>query len=181
MRRDAAVAAHLGDEAAAGLERAPHAGDHGVGAAHPVQGGVREDGVELAREGQLLAARDAAIEAARARARDLLGARVDADDLAAEGDELLGERAVAAAEVEDALAGARRQQLDDRHAEVAHEAGVLLVALGTPALCGFIRPPASSAASRSSVATRTADAATIRPCVCWLAPARRPAPPAATP
>ena len=53
---------------------------------------------------------------------------------AAESDELLGERAVAAAEIEDALAALRREQLDDRRAEVGDEARVARVALGIPGL-----------------------------------------------
>ena len=52
-RSDVAVAAELADEPAAGAQRARDAGDHGVGiGAHPVQGGVREYGVELAGERQ---------------------------------------------------------------------------------------------------------------------------------
>ena len=42
--------AALGDEAAAGPQRSPDAGDHVVGALHPVQRRVAEDGVELGIE-----------------------------------------------------------------------------------------------------------------------------------
>ena len=57
---------------------------------------------------------------------------------AAHVDELLGERAVAAAEIEDALAALRCEQLDDGCAEVGDEAGVARVTLGIPAL-GVVR------------------------------------------
>ena len=64
------------------------------------------------------------------------GGAIDADDLAAEGDELFGEDAVAAAEVEDALAGLRGEEFDDRCAKVGDEAGMAVVEVGVPGLGG---------------------------------------------
>jgi len=63
-------------------------------------------------------------------------ARIDADDVATDVRELYRERAVAASEVEDSLAGVRREQFDHRRTEVGHEAGVARVCVGVPALNG---------------------------------------------
>ena len=135
-RLDASVAAELGDEAAAGPERAPYAGDHVVNRFHPVDCGVAEDGVELGVEAEALAVGDARVEAEASRGFDLRRARIDADDVASHRGELDRERAVAASEVEDSLAGLRREQLDHRRAEVGDEAGVACVRVGVPALIG---------------------------------------------
>ena len=45
------LAAAFSDESAAGLEGPVYASENGVVIAHPVQGGVREDGVEFLIEG----------------------------------------------------------------------------------------------------------------------------------
>ena len=100
---------------------------------------------------------------ARARRRHLLGAAVDADDR--------GSRhrpagavsdAVAAAEVEDALARPRREQLDDAGAEIADEARVAGVALRVPALLvrHAITPPAPGGSGRSPAAAGRSGCAT---------------------
>src|SRR5690349_3269737 len=55
----------------------------------------------------------------------------------ARGDEVLREHAVAAPEVEDALAGARREQLEDRATELGDEGGVARVDGRVPLIgCG---------------------------------------------
>ena len=94
------------------------------------------DGVELGVEGKPLAVGDARVETEASGSFDLGRARVDADDVASHRGELDRQRAVAASEVEDSLAGARREQLDHRRAEVGDEAGVARVCVGVPALIG---------------------------------------------
>jgi len=84
-----------------------------------VQDGVAEDRGEFVFEWQGFRARDARVEVARDGARDLFGA---GDDAAAGGDAFLGERAVTAAEIENPLAGFRREQLDDARPEIGNEA-----------------------------------------------------------
>src|ERR1700691_3404398 len=135
-RLDTAVATELADEAAAGPQRTPYAGDHVVGGFHPVDSGVAEDGVELGGEIEPLATGDAGVETEPATGFDLGRARIDADHRASQLGQLQRERAVAASEVEDALAGARREQLDYRRTEVGDEAGVARVCVGVPALGG---------------------------------------------
>ena len=76
------------------------------------------------------------IEAEAAGSLYLRRARVNADDVASHGGKLQRERAVAASEVEDALACARGEQLDHRRTEVGDEAGVARVCVGVPALGG---------------------------------------------
>jgi hypothetical protein len=133
-RLDAAVAAELADETAAGFQRAPHAGDNVVGRVHPVDCRVAEHGVELGVEGQPLAVGDPCVEPEPTGSVDLWCARIDADDVASQVGELLSERAIAASEVEDSLAGARREQFDYGRAEVGDEARVAGVSIGVPAL-----------------------------------------------
>ena len=87
-----------------------------------MQDGVAEDRGEFVFEWQGFRARDARVEVARDGARDLFGAGIDGDDAAAGGDEFLGERAVTAAEIENPLAGFRREQLDDARPEIGNEA-----------------------------------------------------------
>jgi hypothetical protein len=75
----------------------------------------------------------------RARApRDLLRAGIDGHDQRARRDQLLRERAVAAAEVEDPLPWPGREQVDHRGAEVGHEARVLGVGPRIPLLLGHL-------------------------------------------
>ncbi len=95
---------------------------------------VREHGVEFVHELEPFGVHHSRVEAGRARCLDLQRAAVDADDLATEIDELSRERAVAATEIEDALARARREQLDDGSAEVGYEPGVSRVPVGIPGL-----------------------------------------------
>ena len=95
---------------------------------------VAEDGVEFAVEHEALAGHDARVEPASPRRLDLRRARVDTHHGAAARHELRGERTVAAAEVEDALAGLRGEQVHDGRAEVGDEARRARVALRVPAL-----------------------------------------------
>ena len=119
---DIAVAAHLADEAPAGPQRPRHAGDHRVGIGlHPMQRGVREHGVELALERQASPVHEPRVDAQRAGRAHHVGAGVDPDHRAAELGQPCGQHAVAAAQVEDALARRRRQQLDHRQPQLGHE------------------------------------------------------------
>ena len=116
---DAAVASHLGHESPAAAERPFHPFQHGVGPFHPMQGRVAEDGVELLVEIEGLAILDAGIEPAFSGRFNLLGTRIDADDLAAQLDHFSGQRPVAAAQIENSLArlrirAARRRRRRDR-------------------------------------------------------------------
>ena len=113
-----------------------HRGDHRAGVADPVQHGVAEHGVELLLERQRLGAPAPRIEAARARRADLLGAAVDGDDAAAGGDQLLGERAVAAAQIEHLLAGPRCEQVEDAGAEIGDKTRIPGIGVRIPVLCG---------------------------------------------
>lgn len=73
---DVAVAAKLGDEAAARLQRAVYAGEHRVVVAHPMECGVRKHRVEFVLEGQLLGVDEPRVESARGRRRDHLRRRI---------------------------------------------------------------------------------------------------------
>ena len=78
--RDVAVAAELGDEPAARLERAADSGEHGVGLGDPVQRGVREHRIELRLERQRARVGDCARRGRSARAAATIAARgIDAD------------------------------------------------------------------------------------------------------
>jgi hypothetical protein len=101
-----------------------------------MQRGVAKHRVELAGEGKPLAVNDPRVESARAGRLDEVRARIDADDRAAQGNELFRERAVAAAEIEDAFARLWRKQRNDRRAEIGDEPGVASVALRVPRLLG---------------------------------------------
>jgi hypothetical protein len=63
--RDVAVSAELGDEAAAWLQRAMHAGKHRVVIAHPVERRVRKHRVEFPVERQPLCVDRPRVDAAR--------------------------------------------------------------------------------------------------------------------
>jgi hypothetical protein len=168
-------AAELGDEAPAGAQRTEHALHDGVRPPHPVEGGVAEYGVELPVEGERLAVGDARVESAAAGGLDLLGARVHGHHVAPGLDQDAGEPPVAAAEVEDALTRAGREQVDQIATQLRHEARVALVAHGVPALLrrrvthggdyGGAPPAqrASSAAMPSRASERSVSPARKRP------------------
>ena len=143
---DVAVTAHLGDEAGVGTEGAVDAGESGLltgNAGDPVEGGVGEDCVELVIVGQCGGIVLCQIEAAGAMQVALAGGvehrgrGVDAEDHGSRGGELFGESAVAAAEVEDLLAGLGIEEGDDVGGEGCHEASVSGVGFGVPCLAGF--------------------------------------------
>ena len=130
-----AVRAHLGDEAPAGSERAGHAGDDvWRRLLHPVQRGVGEDGVGLAfdGEGAPVGVLEGERGVERPRALDHRGIAVDADHVGAAGGDGGGQRARAAAEIDDALAGLRREQIDHVGGEGRDEAERAVVEPGVP-------------------------------------------------
>jgi hypothetical protein len=115
------VPTHLGDKAPARLERAGDTGEHRLLRAHPVQRRVGEHRVELALESEALTRHDPRVEALRLGGGDHVGRSVDRDDDSPAGGDLRGQHAVAAAEIEDALARLGVEQLDHRRAESWHE------------------------------------------------------------
>ena len=128
------MAAELGNQSPARPQGPPDARDHGVGAPHPVQGGVGEHGVELGLEAQILAVHYPGVETARARRRDHVGGGVDRDHGGAGSGDALRQHAVAAAQVENPLVRLRRQKIDQRHSQFGDETRVPRVTLGIPAL-----------------------------------------------
>jgi len=103
-----------------------------------VESGVAEDGVEFVFEREVFAVDGLRGDAEFFCGFDLGGAGVDAEDVAAEGLELGGEDAVTAAEIEDAFAGLRGEEIEDGSAEVGDEAGVAGVGFGVPGLGHFV-------------------------------------------
>ena len=99
-----------------------------------MQDGVREDRVELTIEREVFGANLTRIDAAGSR-RDNHGfGRIDADDDRAASGDLHGERAVAATQIEDALARLRIQPIDERRAERRNECRMVRVLLRAPCL-----------------------------------------------
>ena len=136
---DVAVAAHLGDETAVGAEGSVNAGEGGLlagDAGDPVEGGVGEDGVELLVEGEGGGIVLLDVEVALTGGGEHGGGGVDTSDDGAGGGELLGEGAVAAAEVEDVFAGLRGEESDDTGGEGGDESAVGGVGFGVPGLAG---------------------------------------------
>ena len=97
------VTAHLADKAAPRPERPADASEDGFRRPHPMQCRVREYRVELAVEGQILAGHYPRVDAAGPGRRDHLGCGVDGDNRSAGRGDLLGQHAVATAQIEDAL------------------------------------------------------------------------------
>jgi hypothetical protein len=95
---------------------------------------VGEHGVERVHERQRLARHDARVEAAGTGRLDHARARIDADHQGTPGPDLLRQHAVAAPQVEHALAGLRIEELQHRSTQRRHEPRVPRVALRIPAL-----------------------------------------------
>jgi hypothetical protein len=111
-----------------------HPGDDFGGIAHPVQRRVAEYGVEFVVEIESFTVHYAGVQAKFLGGGDLLSAGIDTDDTAAQRRELGSEHAVAAPEIQDALAGARGEQINYRRAKVGNKAGVAGVAVRIPSL-----------------------------------------------
>lgn len=129
--------AHLGDEAAAGFQCAMHAAQRGILIAHPVQGGVGEDRIELPVEVQCLCTKKTGREPARLSGCNHLRRSVDSGNSRAGGSDLFRQRAIAAAEVENALAALRIEKFKDSACEIGNEAARLRILRSIPCLlCG---------------------------------------------
>ena len=124
----------LADEAAARTKRTGHAGNHQMGLAHPMERGIGEHRVELGDEIERVAVDLADVEPLHARHGEQLVAQIDAEDVRAERLDLGRERAVAAAEIEDALAGLGAKHAEYGTGKLLHEAAVLGVVGRRPAL-----------------------------------------------
>ena len=111
---DVALASHLGDETATGLEGAEDAGEDEwlLGGGEPVEGGVGEDGIELVFVGQVGGVVVVDVEIAQAGCGDHGGGAVDSGKDGPGGGELFCEGSVTAAEVEDSFAGLRGEEID---------------------------------------------------------------------
>jgi len=134
---DVALSAHLRDEAAAGAEGAVDASEKGLltgDSGDPVEGGVGEDGVELLVVREAGCALQLDVEIAQAGSGEHGGGAVHAEEDGSGGGELLGEGAVAAAEIEDGFAGLWGEEIDYRGGEVGYEAAVGGVGVGVPGL-----------------------------------------------
>ena len=127
-------AAELRHEPTARLECPPHAGDGFFRRLHPVEHGVGEHGVEGLVERELARIRDfeAEIRVDAAGLLDHPGGGVDTDDFDAGLRDLSGQMAGAAAEVEDPLALARREEIDQRGPVLPDERVLVVVEAGVP-------------------------------------------------
>lgn len=128
------MAAELADEAAIGLERPRHPGDHELGPAHPVKRRIGEDRVELGLEGKRVAVDALHLETFGGGSGQTLLAQITPKDVGAGSGDLLGQCAIAAAKVENPLAALRRQQIENVVGQLRNEASVAGIILGRPAL-----------------------------------------------
>ena len=94
------------------------AAQHRICVLDPVQHGVAEHGIELVVEAQRCRVGDARVETALQGGPDLLRTAVDRNHLASGRHQALGQRTVAAAEIEHPMTGVRVEQVDDRRAQV---------------------------------------------------------------
>jgi hypothetical protein len=97
------VTAHLADKAAPRPERPADTGEDTFRRPHPMQRCVREYRVELAVKGQILAGHYPRVDTAGPGRSNHLGCGVDAYNRGARRGDLLGQHAVATAQIEDAL------------------------------------------------------------------------------
>ena len=132
--RDIAVTAELADEAAPRAESAMDAGDHELGPAHPVERSVGEDRIELIGEGKRMAVDLLHLETFGDGGGKQLLAQIGPQHIGAIGGDCFREHAIAAAEVENAFALARREEIDHGTGKLRDEAALHGVVVGLPAL-----------------------------------------------
>lgn len=113
--------------------------DHELWPAHPMQRRIGEDRVELSLEGKRMAVDLLHLEALGGSGGEQLLAQIGAKHVGSASGDLLGENAVAAAKVENALALPRRQQIEHRTGKVGDETAFAGVILSRPALHWFRR------------------------------------------
>jgi len=110
-----AVTAHFSDEATFWLERAAYTLNHRIGIAfHPVQGGIGEDSIEFCLEIELIGINNPRVNISSLGCSDHIGGGIHSNDVSAFGNYFFCERAITAAEIEDALARLWIQQVEDR-------------------------------------------------------------------
>jgi hypothetical protein len=134
------VTAHLGDETAVWTKGAVDSREHRLLTGYsgdPVEGGVGEDGVELVVEGKGGGVVKLDVEIALAGGGEHGGGGVYADEDGSGGGELLGEGAVATAQVEYSFAWLWVEECDDIGGESGDEAAVGGVGFGVPGLAGL--------------------------------------------
>jgi len=131
------MAAELADEATARAKRTGNASDHQMRLWHPMQRGIGEHRIELGDEIQGMAVDFADSEAFHPRHREQLIAQVDAENVGAGGLDFGSEHAVAAAKIEDALAGLGTKHPEHGARQLLHEAAVPRIVGRRPTLNGL--------------------------------------------
>ena len=129
---DISGAAELADEPAPVPKRAADPGNDLVGRRHPVQRRIREHRIEFILECQGVAGHHPGIQPPGPRRLHLVGAGVDTDHLGPGGGNFFGQRSVAASQIENPLARPRRQQFENRRAEIGNEPGAPVIGAGVP-------------------------------------------------
>jgi hypothetical protein len=122
--RNIAVSAKLTHEAAAWAERATDASDDKLGLAHPMQRCIGEHRIKFRDEVERMSVNLADSEPLHARNREQLVAQIDAKDVGAGSLDLRRQRAIAAAEIQDALARPWRKHGEYGASKLLNEAPV---------------------------------------------------------
>jgi DNA-binding transcriptional LysR family regulator len=136
--RHTAVTAEFADESSVRSQRAVDTVEYRCQIRDPVKDRVREHRVERANKRERLRIDQTHIEAAGPRRRQQAGRGVNPDHDAAPRRKVFGQRAVATPEVENAFAGLRLQQVDNRLSQIGHKSCVRRVVGGVPLLGGHI-------------------------------------------
>ena len=128
------MAAKFAGEAAVRAKRPVDAGNHVLWPAHPVQRRIGEHRVELVLEGKRMAVHLLHFEALCSSFGEHLLAQIGAKHVGAARGDLLRQHTVAAAEVEDAFALPRRQEIEHRTGKLGDETAFHGIVFGLPAL-----------------------------------------------
>jgi hypothetical protein len=136
--RHTAVTAEFADESSVRSQRTVDTVEDRCQIRDPVEDRVREHRVELAGKRERLRIDQTHIEAAGPRRRQQVGRGVNPDHDAALRRELFGQHAVATPKVENAFAGLRLQQVENRPSQIGHKSCVRRVVGGVPLLSGHI-------------------------------------------
>jgi hypothetical protein len=131
---DISVSSEFADESPSCTKCPPDTLDNPLWLLDPVKGGIAEYRIELFGEVEALRVHNPDIKAALPSGLDLLGTRVYANDTGTSRDERLAKPAVAATNVENALARARFEQFDYFKPIFRHESGISLIKTGIPVL-----------------------------------------------
>ena len=128
------MTAELADEAAVWPKGPRHAGDHEFWPAHPVQRGIGEHRIELVLERKGVAVDPLHRESTGGGGFEQLLGEIGAKDLGPGSGDRLGQHAVAAAKIENALAPPWREHVEHGLGQVGDEASVAGIAVRRPAL-----------------------------------------------